>query len=313
VTLRLYDDDPYLVEFEADVLGRLIHEGHPALVLDRTAFYPEGGGQPWDRGLLGGVEVLAVTERGGQVLHVMAAPVDRDHVRGAVDPTRRRDHRQQHHGQHLLSRALLETAGARTESFHLGAEASTLDLDREITDTQLEAAETRTNEVIWEARPVRVRVVTRADAARLGVEPPDGVGECVRLIEAEGFDLQACGGTHPRSTAEVGVVAVVGRERHKGGVRIRFLCGHRVLAAVRTWTATLADLGSLLSTPPEGLFRGVEGLASRLSAALERADLLGERLVEAEARRLLATASGRPPVVVGVYPSWTPPDLRALA
>ena len=120
-TRRLYRDDPYLLEFDARVLARLDHEGRPAVVLDETAFYAESGGQPWDLGTLDAVPVLAVVEKGDEIVHVLEGPLPADRVHGIVDGARRRDHRQQHHGQHLFSRALLEVAGARTVSFHLGA------------------------------------------------------------------------------------------------------------------------------------------------------------------------------------------------
>jgi len=129
-THLLYRDDPYLLDFEATVVARREHQGRPAVVLDRTAFYAESGGQPWDTGTLGERAVLAVVKAGDEVLHVLDAYPASDRVRGLVDAARRRDHRQQHHGQHLLSRALVEVAGARTVSFHLGAEACSIDVDR---------------------------------------------------------------------------------------------------------------------------------------------------------------------------------------
>ena len=356
MTERLYRDDPYLLEFEALVLARREHQGRPAVVLDRTAFYPESGGQPWDVGTLEGLDarppeppghgqgsrdaaaevpVVAVLETGGDVLHVLAAPLAADRVRGRVDAGRRRDHRQQHHGQHLLSRAFVRTAGARTVSFHLGAADSTIDLDREVGDEETAAAETLANEVVWEARPVAARVVSRAEASALGVDPPEEAGNSVRLVEAAGFDVQPCGGTHPRSTAEVGVVAVLGRERYKGGSRVRFVCGHRALAAVRGRGAVLDRLGALLSAPPEALPEAAARVLESLTEANRRgADLL-ERALEGEARRLLAgmapdafgggegcstsgTASAAPhavpPALVAVtYDGWTAAELRALA
>ena len=135
-------------------------------MLDRTAFYAESGGQPWDQGVLGGVAVLAVIDEGDEVVHVLGAALAGQRVRGQVDADRRRDHRQQHHGQHLLSRAFVQTAGAATVSFHLGAEHCTIDLDREVGDEQARAAETLANEVIWDARPVAVRTVSRDGGAR---------------------------------------------------------------------------------------------------------------------------------------------------
>jgi alanyl-tRNA synthetase len=313
VTVRLYRDDPYLLEFDARVVARREHESRPAVVLDRTAFYAESGGQPWDTGTLGDAPVVAVVEEGDTILHVLGAPLDTMAVHGRVDADRRRDHRQQHHGQHLLSRAFVETASARTVSFHLGADVSTIDLDREVGDAETARAETRANEVIWEARPVRVRTVTREEAMRLGVEPPDGAGDDIRLVEAEGFDVQPCGGTHPRSTAEVGMVAVLGRERYKGGSRVRFVCGHRALDAFRRRSNVLDRLGVLLSSPLEQLPQSAERLQTQLTEVERRSRDLLERALEGEARRLLDSAGAPPTVVVAVYDGWSPADLRTLA
>jgi alanyl-tRNA synthetase len=313
MTERLYRDDPYLLEFEACIVARAEHDGRPAVVLDRTAFYAESGGQPWDTGTLDGVRVVAVLESGPDVLHVLDAPLDKDHVHGRVDEARRRDHRQQHHGQHLLSRALLDLHGARTVSFHLGDETCSVDLDRELPPDAVRAAEARANEVVWEARPVRVETVSRAEALRQGIEPPPEAGDSVRLVDAVGFDRQPCGGTHPRSTAEVGVVLVLGQERYKGGLRVRFVCGHRALAAFAERTATLVRLAGLLSSRFDELPAAVEKLQDQLKDAEKRAaDLLG-RALAGEARRLWGSVAERPAVVVAVYDGWSPADLRILA
>lgn len=245
MTVRLYRDDPYLLEFEATITARREHRGQPAVLLDRTAFYAESGGQPWDTGSLSGVPVLAVIEHEGEVLHVLGGPLAAERVSGVVDAKRREDHRQQHHGQHLLSRAFVDVALARTVSFHLGTEVSTIDLDHEVTSEEIAAAETRANEVIWSARPVSVRTVRREEAVAAGVTVPPEAGDAVRLVEALGFDVQPCGGTHPRNTSEVGLVVVSGREKYKGGTRVRFLCGHRAVGAFHQDKGVLDRLGAL--------------------------------------------------------------------
>jgi alanyl-tRNA synthetase len=312
-TRRLYDEDAYLLEFEARVVSRREHEGRPAVVLDQTAFYPESGGQPWDAGTLNGVPVVAVLERGDDVLHVLAAALVSDLVTGCVDAERRRDHREQHHGQHLLSRAFVEVAQAGTVSFHLGAEASSVDLDRDVSDQQLRAAESLTNQVVWSARPIGVRVVSQAAARALGVLPPPGAGDAVRLVEASGFDLQPCGGTHPRSTSEVGVVLLLGRERYKDGARIRFVCGHRALVAFRERCALADRLCALLSAPLERIGEAAERALADLAALQKRVRHLNRKRLEAEAQRLLAGARGEPAVVQARFDGWPAEDLRTLA
>jgi len=314
MTLRLYRDDPYLLHFEATVTARSEHQGRPAVVLDQTAFYAESGGQPWDTGSLSGVPVVAVIEHAGDVLHVLGAPLSADRVVGSVDAGRRQDHRQQHHGQHLLSRAFVVVAQAQTVSFHLGAEVSSIDLDREVTPEVIAAAETRTNEVIWSARPVSVRMVSREEATALGVAVPAEVKGAVRLVEAEGFDLQPCGGTHPRNTAEVGVVVVAGSERYKGGSRVRFLCGHRAVAAFRSGRTVLDQLAAAFSAPVSGLAEAATKTKGEVAELSKRLRALQEQSVEVEARRLFAGASNTTPaVVVAAYEGWPPSDLRTLA
>ncbi len=313
MTRRLYRDDPYLVDFDARVVNRRDHEGRPAVVLDQTAFYAESGGQPWDTGTLGGVPVIAVLEAGDDVLHVLAGPLSADAVHGQVDGARRRDHRQQHHGQHLLSRAFVEVATAKTVSFHLGSDVSSIDLDREVGEAERISAETRANEIVWAGRPVRVRTVSRAEAMALGFAPPGEAGDAVRLVEAEGFDLQPCGGTHPHTTSEVGVVAIVGDERYKGGSRVRFLCGHRVLSALRAGGAVLERLGALFSSPSEQLLEAAQRTKDQLAAAERRGRDLLERALEGEARRLLASVSSDPLVIIAAYDGWPADDLRSLA
>lgn len=313
MTERLHYDDPYVLEFDATVLGRRDHAGRPAVILDRTAFYAQSGGQPWDTGLLADVPVVAVIEDQGEVLHVLERPLMADRVHGRVDADRRLDHRQQHHGQHLLSRAFIQTAGAATISFHLGSETTSIDLDRYVGDAEIAAAERLVNEVIWESRPVRVLTVDREEARRHGVEPPAEATGAVRLVEVQDFDLQPCGGTHPRKTSEVGIVVVTGSERYKGGSRVQFLCGHRALAGFHRRASIVERVGALLSAPPAHLTEAVERVLAQVTEASRRAQDFLEQAVDSEARRLLAQPAAGPPVIVSTYDGWGPVDLKALA
>ncbi len=313
MTLRLHRDDPSLLEFDAAVVERREHEGRPALILDRTAFFAESGGQPSDRGHIDGVPVCAVLELPTGLLHVLESPVAGDRVHGRVDASRRRDHTQQHHGQHLLSRAFLDLTEAATTSFHLGASVSTIDLDREVSDAETHTAEMRCNEVIWQARPVTVSTVDRERAFALGVRIPPQADEGVRLIDVEGYDLRACSGTHPRSTAAVGLALVLGHKRHRGGSRVAFLCGHRALTAFREQHHTLQRLGDVLSAPLDGLPDAAEKALGRVRELERGSRILLSRALEGEARRLLAEASGTPLLVTAVFEGWPPEELRSLA
>jgi alanyl-tRNA synthetase len=313
VTRLLFRDDPYLVEFDAKVVSRTEHEGRPAVILDQTAFYAESGGQPFDTGTLGDVPVLAVLEKRGEVLHILASPLAPSDVHGRVDGERRRHFREQHHGQHLLSRAFLEVSGARTTSVHMGLETCSIDLDRFVPEAEILAAEARTNDVIWEARPVRVRGVSRSEAEALGIHAAEAAGDEIRLVEAQGFDLQPCGGTHPSRTSEVGVLLVLGSERYKGGARVRFVCGHRALEISRKRGVVLDRLTSLFSAPLAELETAASRTVEDLAVLTRRSQELLDRALEGEARRLLSASQGSPALVVSIYEGWEPADLRILA
>jgi alanyl-tRNA synthetase len=206
-------------------------------------------------------------------------------------------------------------------AFHLGAEDTTIDLDRVVGEELARAAERLTNDVVWQARPVRVSVLSAAEARASGVEPPAGVAAGVRVVEAEGFDRQPCGGTHPKTTAEVGVVVITGLERYKGGTRVSFVCGHRALAAVAHRQTVLTRLVSTLSAPLDELVAAAQKAKDELVESERRAKGLLERALEGEARRLLAEARGdgplptttSPAVVVAAFDGWPPGDLRVLA
>lgn len=290
------------------------------MVLDRTAFYVESGGQPCDTGTLGGRRVTAVLERDGEVLHVLDAPLDADRVRGSIDPARRLDHTQQHHGQHLLSRAFVETARAETIAFHLGAGLTTIDLDRPVTADQARTAQARANEIVWQARPVRISTLPVDEAREQGIAPPEGVDGEIRVVEAEGYDRQPCGGTHPKSTAGVGVIVVVGLEKYKAGSRVSFVCGQRALEAVSRRQRVLDELAGVLSAPLDGLVEAARKAKADLVESDRRRGALLARALEGDARRLVvearaerSTATSGPLVVTRAFDGWPAADLRLLA
>ena len=222
-------------------------------------------------------------------MHVLDAPPAGDRLHGVVDAARRRDHLQQHHGQHLLSRAFVDTARAGTVSFHLGADQSSIDLDRAVSEDEVRAAEARANEVVAEARPVAVSNVDRAAALALGVRVPDEAGDRVRLVDAEGFDRQACSGTHPRRTSEVGAVLVLGHERYKAGTRVRFVCGDRALAAIARTRGRARPPRPGALRRLGGPARGGRPLLDERTALARRNEELRERALAGEAAQLLAS------------------------
>ncbi len=212
-------------------------------------------------------------------------------------------------------------AQAETLAFHLGGSDTTIDLDRLVSEDVARAAEKRTNDVVWAARPVRVTVLSADQARASGIEPPEGVLSGIRVVEAEGFDRQPCGGTHPRSTAEVGVVLVTALERYKGGTRVHFVCGDRATRMFAERQQVVGQLVATLSAPLEELPAAAQRLKDELADSERRAKALLARALEGDARRLLAEAQGAgaaptlasPAVIVAVFDGWPADDLRVLA
>ena len=227
-TERLYYDDSYLREFEAQVIDVRPQAAHFRVHLDRTAFYPESGGQPMDRGTLGGLLVVQVTEEEEAVVHLVERELPREKVKGVIDWPRRFDHMQQHTGQHVLSAAFQKVAEARTVGFHLGTEISTIDLDSDrLGYRQMEEAEELANQVVFEDRPVHIIYCAAAEANQMELRKPTQRAGEVRVVEVEGFDRSACGGTHVRRTGGVGLILLRKIERRKELTRVEFVCGGR--------------------------------------------------------------------------------------
>src|SRR5919205_487817 len=232
-TQRLYYSDSHLLEFEARVLEVSQRaDGRAAVSLDRTAFYPTGGGQPTDTGTLGAARVVECVDEDGRVLHVCEGEVPGagQSVKGRVDWARRLDHMQQHTGQHILSQAFVELYGAQTRSFRMTEGLCEIDVElQDASDEKIDGAVRRANEIIWSDRAVRVHFVTPDEAARMPLRKDSAREGQLRVIEIEGFDFSPCGGTHAASTGEVGCVVARQWERAKGLVRVTFAAGGRAL------------------------------------------------------------------------------------
>lgn len=258
-TQRLYYTDCYLRSFEA----RIVDVSDRRLYLDRTAFYPESGGQPHDLGSIAGVPIEAVIDEGERIAHVVSAPVSGEAVTSEIDWLRRFDHMQQHTGQHLLSAVLVELFGIQTVSFHLGAEASTIDVATgALSADQLLAAERRANEVVFENRPVQIAFAAPEEAQGLR-KPSDRDGD-LRIVSIEGLDRSACGGTHVRSTAEIGPVAIRRLDKIRGNVRIEFLCGLRAIRRARADFDALSKIARTFSAALDETPALVESQAGRV-------------------------------------------------
>jgi len=331
LTDRLYYHDSFLREFDAAVISCTPEGPRWKVILNKTAFYPTSGGQPHDLGTLGDVQVVEVVDAPNiaagpeasnpgdphHVVHYTTAEVAAGPIHGRIDWSRRLDHMQQHTAQHLLSAAFIELFGFQTVSFHLGKEISTIDLAApSVVLRQIEAAERRTNEIVFENRPVVIRFGTAQQLAESGIRKKVDREGILRAIEIEGFDRQPCGGTHLARTGQAGLTLLRKLERSREHWRIEFVAGYRALAAARSDFATLTQAASLLSCAladvPAGITKIIEDRRTRNTAIKH----LEERLANLEAQSLLQqhpeTSSG-PRLILAMPPDATPAYLALLA
>lgn len=349
MTERLYYEDPYLLEFEAKVL-----EVGPAtggawkVVLDRSAFYPESGGQPADHGFLeaqgvGPLPVTDVQEEGAAVAHFLALPRQEEdeeekapplvagmQVRGRIDRDRRFDHLQQHAGQHILSAVMVAVAGASTIGFHLSDQSVTIDLDVPVLDgATLEKAEREANRIVFADLPITCAWFTPEEAGRLPLRKPPGAYEKIRVVEVRGFDWSACGGTHPRRAGEIGLIKVLGLEKVRGNVRVAFACGERALREFDLRLQVTRAAGTTLAVPVPDIPAALEKLAvsaremgkelekARKELLVHEAEALWREAAEGSAQNGngdRATNPGALPVVVSkIMTGRDPAEAKALA
>jgi alanyl-tRNA synthetase len=323
VTRRLYYEDPELLAFTSGLLRLEQQEqaGRWAVVLEATAFYPEGGGQPADRGTLNGIPVADVQVRGEEVLHLLAAPLEAAvgaEVAGEVDAARRADFRAQHTGQHVLSAALLTAARARTVSANLSEELTTVEVDLpSLSAEALDAAEQEANRIVCRNLPVLLHWVSPEEAARFPLRKPPPAGrERLRIVEIPGVDASACGGLHVASTGEVGLIRCAGQERIRGRLRLQWKIAGRAWRELRARDGVLAELARELTCGVEELPGRLRSLKANLkvrelaaaSAEARLAGVLAERL-RAEAEEL---QPGAPRLVCRLLESEGPALLPAL-
>jgi alanyl-tRNA synthetase len=291
VTDRLYYTDSYLREFDASVVDRT--DGGRRIYLDRTAFYPTSGGQPFDTGRLGTIEVRDVVDEGDRIAHVLAEPLAIERVTGILDWPRRFDHMQQHTGQHLLSSVVADLLGRNTLAVHFGREVSTIDLDGDlVTAAQIARVEDRANDVVTENRSVIVSFEEATEA--LGLRKHSPRTGTLRVITIEGLDRSACGGTHVRATGEIGMLLIRKVERIRKGVRLEFLCGGRAVKRAREDHALLTEMSRLFSAAPLELPHLVTMLRAELKEAVAARRELEGRIDLYRARELYTEARPDP-------------------
>jgi alanyl-tRNA synthetase len=306
-THRLYYDDSFLHDFNARVLSctavsPVSTESGPMpaweVILDQTACYPSSGGQPNDLGKLGEARILDVRDEGDEIVHIVDQQLPSGSVDGCVDWVRRFDHMQQHTGQHLLSAILQERFGLPTVSFHLGSDVCTIDLrGPEPSLDVLRGAQRAANSAIFEDRPVNVRYGTADQLAQRGVRKQVDREGILRAIEIEAVDLQPCGGTHVRSTGQIGLLLVRRSAKIRQDWRVEFVCGGRAERASTTDFYLLRSVGDRLTCSPEEALAAIDKSASDRDAAVKNFRAAIEQLAEAHAKLMIVAA---PPAHNGV-------------
>lgn len=316
-TVRLHYDDPLRLQLESVVLAHGEWDGMPSVVLDRTVFYPESGGQLGDRGTLGQTQVIDVQVADDGVVHHLVEgerPAVGETACGRVDERRRREHMALHTGQHALSRAVLDQLGAVTVSSRLGASACTIDVDvAELTIDQLRPAEDAVNSLIDEDRPVRQAFTTAGELETLRLRKPPPRTDRVRVVDIEGWDVTPCGGTHVTHTAQIELLWVQSVEKYKGGSRITFEAGPRARRALRNESDHLRSVAETLRCAPREVGPHIERLRTKLDAAQAETEGLRDALAAQTAESLARNEGFQGEVMIAAVKGADASLLKAIA
>ena len=310
----LYYQDVMLREFDATVISKGTDEnGRNFIVLSNTVFYPTGGGQPHDLGIINGIGVIDVEKVGNEIRHYIQGDVSilTGDAHGQINWQRRFDHMQQHAGQHILTAAFVELFNIQTVSFHLGSEQVTIDLAVDtISEEQLLEAEALANDIILENRPIETKWITENELENYNLRKDIAVTGDIRLVIIPNFDYNGCGGTHPTSTGQVSAIKILGTEKMKGNIRVSFVCGQRVLKELAMRKKVLADVARQLSVPEAD---AAAALAKVLSAQKNTEKALvhaKEELLQFEAKALISTNDH---MIAAAFSQRTMQELQKLA
>ena len=280
MTEKLYYQDSHLFTFEAAVLDCRKEKKGYSVVLDRTVFFPEGGGQLADTGVLGGVRVLDVHERGGEIRHYTDAPLEIGaHVEGFVDAEQRLRRMQNHSGEHILSGLVHNAYGFDNVGFHMGAECMIIDFSGELTWEQLTELETRANEVVRQNIPLHIWFPDASELQSLEYRSKLELTENVRIVEIPGVDRCACCAPHVERTGEVGIVKILDSQRHRGGVRVSVVCGLDALEDYRARQESVTEISRALSAKRGEVTRAVQRVLNEQQSMKERCDALSLALI----------------------------------
>lgn len=290
--MKLFYQDSYLKEFTATVTD-IVKEGDKiALVLDRTAFYPEGGGQPSDVGCIGDCTVIDVKDKKDQILHYIAKsdslPAIGETLPGRIDWDKRFSNMQNHTGEHILSGLIYGKHGLDNVGFHMGSEDVTIDINGELSSDEITSLEQEANRIIWENRPNHILYPTKEQLSAMAYRSKKEIDGQIRIVEAGGVDRCACCGIHTTSTGEVGMLKILSAQRYKGGMRLSVLCGDRLFERVCMVMDCADRIGTMLSSKVSQIADNVEKLKSELADTKIQRDALQKELVAFKAKALLA-------------------------
>jgi len=310
-TKRLYLEDPYQIEFEAHVVEKVIWEKKPALVLDQTCFYPESGGQPCDKGVINGIEIIKVLEDEARIIHLLAGGISSDKVTGKVEWETRFDHMQQHSGQHILSQSFHELLGAETLAFHLGEAFSTLEMDlRKISEEEIENIEERANEIVYENREIKCYFIPEEEIESVPLRRPPKKKGLIRVVEVSDFDFSACGGTHVRRSGEIGLIKILRLERIRNNIRFEFICGRRALEDYLRKSRIVRELSTRFTVNEGEILNTVEKLSSDLKSQRRGGKKLQEKIARYEAQEIIQEEKEK--IIKEVFVDKTPEEARFL-
>ena len=285
MTIRLFDQDPQLRTFTATVLACEEKDGQYLVTLDRTAFFPEGGGQGADHGTLGGANVLDAHEHGGVIAHLTDAPLAvGETVTGCVDSLRRLTMSQQHSGEHMFSGLVCRLFGYDNVGFHIGSDAVTMDFNGPLTEEDVLRVERLVNEAIWEDKPIKAYVPPKDELEAMHYRSKKALTGDVRIVSIDGVDTCACCGTHLMTTGGVGQVKVIGLAKYKSGVRVSILCGVRALEYENMIQQQVKEIGKTLSVKLHETAQATQRLLAERDQLRYENEQLGMRLFEAEAK-----------------------------
>ncbi|KAA0958925.1 alanyl-tRNA editing protein [Planococcus kocurii] len=288
MTTKLYYQDSEISTADVRVMNSGKDETGYYVILNQSCFYPEGGGQPADTGEIGPAKVVDVQSVKGEIRHYVDIQLPEESFSIQIDWQRRWDHMQQHAGQHLLSALFEDSLGLKTQSFHLGKERVSIDLDLDTaTNAQLQEIEKKANNLIGQGLPISTTWVNAEQAKELALRKPPVVEGDIRLVEIAGIDLNACGGTHPKNTASIGQLKIISTEKAKGGMRIYFLCGNRALHYFNFLVATTDQLVAQLNAPTAELPNAAEALLTDKAVADKVIKSLQEQVLNLEANAIL--------------------------